>query len=150
MEEKSGIKFNQARVALSRQWIGELLDGKILPKEVTLRTMEPTTEGIVISDKTPSKTETIPVPSSEEEARQTIEKFERGAEGVRGDQDVSDTISQHMLHDKTGLRDEKWHGTEEEELNAYVFGSLRVLDHGLLKLSFLSVTSLSSYIFIPN
>ena len=53
----------------------------------------------------------------EARAREIIKKFERGAENVRGDEEVSDTVSQHMLEDKTGLFDEKWLGTPEEELS---------------------------------
>jgi len=116
MEAKSGVKFNQARVALARQWTGELTDGG--PKEVTIRVLEPTSEGITVTDKTPAKTETIPIPASEEEARGIISRFERGADGLRGDEDVSDSVTQHMLSDKTQLSDEKWLGSEEEELNA--------------------------------
>jgi phospholipase D1/2 len=118
MEAKSGVKFNQARVALARQWIGEAVEGVESIKEMTVRSLEPTTEGMVVSDKTPLKTETIPIPKTEEEARQIVERFEHGAEHLRGDESVSDTVAQHMLHDKTGLADEKWLGTEQEELDA--------------------------------
>jgi phospholipase D1/2 len=146
MEANSGVKFNQARVALTRQWIGEAPVKQEDQKEVTLKVLEPTTEGIVVSDQTPSKTETIPIPQSEEEARQIIEKFERGAEGIRGDDDVSDTVSQHMLNDKTGLADEKWLGTEDEELNAYVLIHVR----SRFTESIHSVTSPSCYTFTLN
>jgi phospholipase D1/2 len=117
MEERSGIKFNQARVALARQWIGDLGDDQG-PKEMTVTVLQPTAEAIVLSDKNPPKTEIIPIPPTAEEARKIIEQFEHGADGLRDDQDVSDTVAQHMLGDKTGLQDEKWLGTEEEELNA--------------------------------
>lgn len=61
------------------------------------------------------------IPESEDAARQLIERFEAAARGVRGDEDVADNVVQHMLNDKTGLLDEKWLGTEQEELDACVF-----------------------------
>ena len=42
-----------------------------------------------------------------------IEQFESGAQGLRGDEDVSDNVAQYMLTDRTNLLDEKWLGTEE-------------------------------------
>jgi phospholipase D1/2 len=118
MEQNSGVKFNQARVALTRQWIGDLSGPDAGPTEVTIRVLEPTTEAIVVSDKTAVKTETIPIPATEMEARDIIERFEHGADGIRGDQEVSDNVAQHMLRDQTTLADEKWLGTEQEELDA--------------------------------
>ncbi|KAG5341907.1 hypothetical protein C0989_007067 [Termitomyces sp. Mn162] len=118
MEQNSGVKFHEAQVALARQWIGQ--ESASNQKEVTLAMPEPTTEGIIQSEKTPVKTETVPIPQSFEEARDIVRRFESGAEGLRGDQEVSDTVAQHMLCDRTELPDEKWLGTEEEELNAYV------------------------------
>jgi len=118
MEENSGVKFNQARVAQTRQWIGDLSGPDAGPTEVTIKVWEPTTEAIVVSDKTPVKTETIPIPATEAEARDIIQRFERGADGIRGDQEVADSVAQHMLQDRTTLADEQWLGTEQEELDA--------------------------------
>ncbi|KAF8057468.1 hypothetical protein FPV67DRAFT_564190 [Lyophyllum atratum] len=118
MEENSGVTFHQAQVALARQWIGQ--DPESAQKEVTLTIPTATTEGLVVSDKTPPKTETVPIPESADEAAEVVRKFEAGAEGLRGDEEVSDTVAQHMLSDRTGLGEERWLGTEEEELNAYV------------------------------
>ncbi|KAG6839474.1 hypothetical protein C0991_002258 [Blastosporella zonata] len=118
MEENSGVSFHQAQIALARQWIGQ--DPSSTQTEVTLTIPEATTEGLVVSDKTPAKIETVPIPQSAEEARAIVDQFEAGARGIRGDEDVADTVAQHMLNDRTGLLDEKWLGTEEEELNAYV------------------------------
>jgi phospholipase D1/2 len=118
MEQNSNVKFNQARVALSRQWMGDMSGPDAGPTEVTIKILEPTTEAIVVSDKTPVKTETIPIPATEAEARDIIERFERGADGIRGDQEVADNVAQHMLRDQTTLANEKWLGTEQEELDA--------------------------------
>ncbi|KAF8641650.1 hypothetical protein AX16_009876 [Volvariella volvacea WC 439] len=118
IEATSGVRFHQAQVALAKQWVtGDTLTDQ---KDVTLRLPSETGESIVVSDKTPPKTETVPIPANEEEARQTIARFERGALNIRGDEDVADSVAQHMLHDRTSLLDEAWLGTEEEERNAYV------------------------------
>ncbi|KAG5640696.1 hypothetical protein DXG03_007489 [Asterophora parasitica] len=117
MEKKSGVTFHQAQVALSRQWIDHEPEST---REMTLTIPQPSTEGIVVSDKTPQKTETVPIPVSAEAARAIVERFEKGAVGLRGDEEVSETVAQHMLSDRTGLMAEKWLGTPEEELNACV------------------------------
>jgi phospholipase D1/2 len=116
MEKKSAITFNQARVALARQWMGAV-EGEIR-KEMTLKVLDSIAQGIVFPEKKTDKTETIPIPPTAVEAEKIIGKFERGAEGVREDKSVADTVTQHRLRDKTALQDEKWLGTEEEELNA--------------------------------
>jgi len=72
MEEKSGVKFDQARVALARQWIGEVLHEEEVQKEITLRVAVASTEGLVVNDKTPALTETVPIPKSAEEARRIV------------------------------------------------------------------------------
>jgi phospholipase D1/2 len=122
MEANSGVKFHEAQVALARQWIGDQSDagGEPSIKEVSIKLPQPTKEGIVETQATVTKTEKVPVPASEEEARKTIERFEHGADSVRSDEEVADTVSQHMLADKTRLLDEKWLGTEQEERDAYV------------------------------
>jgi phospholipase D1/2 len=63
----------------------------------------------------------VPIPESEDAARRVIEKFEAAAKAVRGDEDVADNVAQHMLHDRTSLLEEKWLGSEQEELDACVF-----------------------------
>ncbi|KAK2462177.1 hypothetical protein APHAL10511_005809 [Amanita phalloides] len=114
MEDQSGIKFLQAQVALARQWVvGDTVTDQ---KEVTVIIPQETQEAIVVQN--PPKTENIPMPSSETAARDVVARFERAA--PRGDSDVSDSVSSHMLRDETSLLDEKWLGTEQEELNSYV------------------------------
>lgn len=120
MEENSGVKFHEAQVALSRQWVGDQSNagGEDPIKEVFIKMPQPTGEGIVQTKATDTKTEKVPLPANAEEARQKIEAFEAGADNIRSDEEVADTVSQHMLNDKTGLLDEKWLGTEEEEKDA--------------------------------
>jgi phospholipase D1/2 len=122
MEANSGVKFSQAQVALARQWVGDFWDPD-MPSEVTIQLPEPTSEGIVLSDKTEVKTEKYPLPRLYSDAVAVIERFERGANGLVGRQHnaVADTVGQHALQDQTDLADEQWLGSEEEELNSWVF-----------------------------
>jgi phospholipase D1/2 len=122
MEENSGVKFHEAQVALARQWVGDITDNNKnsdVPTTVLISKPQETTEGITISEKTNVQTETLPLPGTETEARQIIERFERGA--TRSDLHVSDNVVQHMMSDRTPLESEQWEGTEEEELNACVY-----------------------------
>lgn len=120
-EEKSGVTFHAAQVALAREWIGPQTLEEL--KTVTVKVAEPVTDGLTAgSDKTdkPAKTEAVPVPQTVEEAREIIDRFESAAKEIRGDEGVSDTVSQHLLADSTGLLQEQWFGTDEEERAAYV------------------------------
>lgn len=117
MEQRSGVTFHQAQVALAKQWLGT--PDIWVQSTVSIKTPGPTTEGIVI-EKTKTKIEEMEYPKTEEEARQIIEKFEAGAIGERLDDLVSDSVAHHALMDKTGLQQEKWLGSEQEELNWWV------------------------------
>jgi len=63
---------------------------------------------------------TVPIPETEEEAREVVSRFEHGSDDIRGDEDVSDSVAQHALIDETRLQDELWMASRDEELNAYV------------------------------
>ena len=128
MEENSGVKFQEAMVALARQWVGQESEPAqpqtvsiVLPDEL----LSPRPGDVNVAGATGAtggalKTETYPLPQSVDEARAVIARFERGADGLRSDEDVADNVVQHMLADRTSLLDEKWLGTPEEERNAYV------------------------------
>ena len=120
MEASSGVTFEEAQVALARQWIGNQANakGKDAIKEVHVQVPKPTSEGITQTQTENTKTKKFRLPSSEEKARRIIERFEHGADKVRGDKEVADTVSQHRLADWTGLLSEKWLGTAEEEKDA--------------------------------
>jgi phospholipase D1/2 len=122
MEANSGVKFNQAQVALARQWIGDSANPDA-PTEVTIKLPEPTFAGIVLSEKTEVKTEKYQMPRSYGDAVAVIERFESGANALVGRRHaaVADTVGQHALQDDTELADEQWLGSEEEERNSYVF-----------------------------
>lgn len=120
MEENSGIKFQQAMVALARQWVGQ---DDVAPAENVTIVLPDESLGVtaqIDGQKNPLKTETYPLPHSVDDARMLIERFQHGADALRSDEDVSDNVVQHMLADRTSLLEEKWLGTEEEEKNAYV------------------------------
>jgi len=121
MEANSGVTFNEAQVALARQWIGDSADPDV-PSEVEIKLPEPTTEGVVLSNKTEVKTQKYPIPRSYHDAVTVIERFERGASALVGRRHdaVADTVGQHALQDETELADEQWLGSESEELNSYV------------------------------
>ncbi|KAF8523531.1 phospholipase D [Hysterangium stoloniferum] len=120
MEHNSGVTFHQAQVALARIWLGETYEEDYI-KTVAIKVPQPTTEGIspAATDEK-QQIEQVPLPASVGEAKRTVRRFERGAEGLRGDEDVSDSVAQHMLCDRTVLEQEKWLGTEQEERDAYV------------------------------
>jgi len=117
MEQKSGVTFHQAQIALAKQWLGT--PDVWVQSTVAIKMPDPTTEGIVI-EKTKAKIEEMEYPKTEEEARQVIEKFQAGAIGERSDDPVSDSVAHHALMDTTGLQQEKWLGSEQEELNWWV------------------------------
>jgi len=73
-----------------------------------------------VKENEKDKTIKVPIPVDSEAARQVVVNFQNGALGVRSDDPVADNVAQHRLDDKTSLLEEKWLGTEEEELNAYV------------------------------
>ena len=122
MEERSGVKFTEAQVALARLWIGNS-NPSGNPQDTVRVTKPPTGDGLVASSgnnndsKNSSKPEIeeIKPPRSVEEARDIINRFENAARQLRSDEDVSDNVSQHALLDRTSLFDEKWLGSEEEE-----------------------------------
>jgi phospholipase D1/2 len=116
MEEHSGISFHQAQVALAKQWIGTPETWS--QPNVSIKQPDPTREGIVIED-TQVKIETVEFPPTVEAAVEIVEKFEAGGVGLRDDIHVSDSIAHHALMDDTSLLQEKWLGTDQEELDRY-------------------------------
>ncbi|EGN97561.1 hypothetical protein SERLA73DRAFT_169861 [Serpula lacrymans var. lacrymans S7.3] len=120
MEQNSGVTFHEAQIALARQWIGNTYQGEDAPKEVLVKVPQETEEGLVVSEQTDIHKEKVPMPASYDAAVNVIERFESGADDIRGDEEVADTVGQHMLQDATELWDERWLGTEEEERNSYI------------------------------
>ena len=117
MEKKSGVTLHEAQVALAKQWIGEPTIWS-QPK-IGIQKPVPTKEGIVL-ENTKVEFEEIEIPKTVEEATEKIRKFEDAAKTLRSDRQVSDSIAHHAMIDDTSLLDEKWLGTEQEELDAWV------------------------------
>jgi phospholipase D1/2 len=119
MEENSGVKFHEAHVAMARQWLGDQGFGDI--KDINIEVPSMTTEGINISNKTEIKVEKVHIPESFEAATKVVEKFEKGADGLGGGlsniKQVKSSLPHQLLDDGTPLEQEKWLGSEEEELN---------------------------------
>lgn len=115
-EQNSGVTFPEAQVALSRQWVAG--DQLTTQKEIIL-SVPAGGESLVPAGKE-TNTIKVPIPTDDNAAREVVEKFENAARAIRSDADVSDSVSQHMLADKTSLFDEKWLGSEQEELDSYV------------------------------
>ncbi|KAJ3834088.1 phospholipase D [Lentinula raphanica] len=129
IEERSGVTFHEAQVALARLWLGkEGVGGKVSIKipEESKQGLEGGSlqgegeDGNGKDKEKKTREEPVLVPETEGEARDIIRRFEQAAKEIRGDENVSDNIAQHMLMDKTGLEDEAWLGTEQEELDAYI------------------------------
>ncbi|KAG1824809.1 uncharacterized protein BJ212DRAFT_1322516 [Suillus subaureus] len=119
MEANSGVTFYEAQIALARQWEGSRYTGNDAPKEVFIKVPQPAQEGMALS-QIKMKLEKVPLPASYDDAVNIVRTFEKGSDDIRGDEDVSDTVSQHRLQDRTRLSDEIWYGSEAEERDAYV------------------------------
>lgn len=121
IEEQSGIKFHQAMSALARMWVGKG-EEQNAPKEtsVVLPTGKMAEEITASGGKPELKTETYQLPQSYEEAKEIVDRWHDVAVRLRGHGDVSDNVVQHMMHDRTDLREEGWLGSPEEEKAAYV------------------------------
>jgi phospholipase D1/2 len=134
MEEKTGITFHQAQVALARRWIGKidevwvqdtgkwptveaLLNNSRIALVVAIKAPIPTKDGIV-EEGDASKTQEEKYPETEEDAEKILRRFESGA--TRADDEVSDSVGHHVMKDTTSLHDEKWLGDEEEERDCYI------------------------------
>lgn len=115
MEEFSGVTFHEAQIALARQWEGNFL-GKDAPHEVFIKVPQEEKAGITVTGETAVK-DKVPLPESIEAARQVIARFESGANNLRSDEMVADSVSHHALQGRKSLLNETWMGSEEEELN---------------------------------
>jgi phospholipase D1/2 len=122
MEQKSGIRFHEAQVALARRWVGDAApkDGQWVPTEVDIRIPEEQTGELVAKKEPEVKTEMVKIPPNEAEARRIIQTFEDAARDGELEEahKVSDNVVQHMLGDVTSLHEEAWVGTEDEELQS--------------------------------
>lgn len=129
MEEFSGVTFHAAQIALARQWVGKNFFGKDVPREVYVKVPQEAKTGVVVAEESSVKKDKVPLPESIEAARQVIARFESGAQNLRSDEMVADSVSHHALQGRRSLLNETWVGSEEEELNRCV-SSCSVRDGG--------------------
>ena len=116
MEQRSRVEFEQAEVALARQWLGP--DNAQPDYTVKIKTVATKQGDLSTMDASETKKQVkeVRVPQTVRESADIIRQFESGA--TRGDHRVSDSVSQHVQLDRTPLKQEEWLGTPEEERNA--------------------------------
>ncbi|KIY47816.1 phospholipase D/nuclease [Fistulina hepatica ATCC 64428] len=133
MEQNSGVRFYEAQVALAKQYIGADPN----QKDVKLRVPKSEASGPALDAKEDKKDVdvlTIPLPETEEEAREVVSRFEHGSDAIRDDENVSDAVGQHAMLDSTALQDELWVAPPEEELKnfvselVYIHGKVMIVD----------------------
>jgi phospholipase D1/2 len=121
MEKNSGVTFLEAQAALARIWLGESYGQPNVQEKVSIKIPQETQEGVVEASKESNKKiEEVRLPKTMDEAKAIVRRFEHGSDNIRDDENVSDSVAQHMLHDRTSLLDEMWLGTEAEERAALV------------------------------
>ncbi|OCF61802.1 phospholipase D [Kwoniella mangroviensis CBS 10435] len=118
MEERSGVTFHEAQVALAKVYVGS--DDVAGGQDETVNIEQPhdQTDGVDQINKKDTVQKAIKLPKTIDEAKQIIERFQNGRSN--DDKHVSDNVGQHALQDTTSLVDEQWDGTEEEELACFV------------------------------
>ncbi|KDQ10873.1 hypothetical protein BOTBODRAFT_35827 [Botryobasidium botryosum FD-172 SS1] len=118
MEKRSGVKFHEAQVALSREWLGpsEINHGRWHQEKVSVKIPQET--AALGGDPGKATVESFDFPPTVEKAREIIAKFEKGA--PRDDKIVSDNVGHHAQMNQTGLLSERWLGSSEEERAAFI------------------------------
>ena len=113
----------EAQVAQAREWIGDDLQ-RGSNRELKIFEVKGNVGGGLQLEgdtkKGDAKVKTLPLPQDRGEAKRIVDRFEDAAKDVLGDTLVSDNVGQHAMRAPGSLLDEKWFGTEEEELNWYV------------------------------
>lgn len=119
VERTSGVSFLQAQVAQARIWLGKGYTNTDIQKSVRIKIPQPYQEVQQEGEKEAKKeVEEVPLPPSDDEAKNIVHAFETAARNIRSDENVSDSVSQHLLTDATPLTSEQWLGTPEEEKEA--------------------------------
>jgi phospholipase D1/2 len=116
MEQNSCVQFSEAQVALARQWVAG--DALTTQREIVLNLPREQAELGTCTEKDRLTGFRVPIPVDGEAACRVVERFQNGA--VRSDDLIADNVGQHRHQDRTSLLQEKWLGTEEEELNPCV------------------------------
>ncbi|WVF68604.1 hypothetical protein IAT40_003374 [Kwoniella sp. CBS 6097] len=118
IEEKSGVTFHEAQVALAKVYVGsDDVQGDV-DEVVNIEKPHDQTTGVDQIGKKDTVEKAIKLPKTIDEAKKIIERFQNARSN--DDKHVSDNVGQHAMQDKTSLFDEQWDGTDEEELACYV------------------------------
>lgn len=117
-----GISFYQAEAALTRVHLGQDATDAELDNNATC-TFALATEGgekamkLKKSEAKSTPSLTLDVPRDYHQALQIIQRFQSGDDI---DESISDSVAHHAMLGTGSLFDERWSGTEESELAAYV------------------------------
>ncbi|EIW71690.1 hypothetical protein TREMEDRAFT_71238 [Tremella mesenterica DSM 1558] len=118
MEQRSGVTFHEAQVALSRIYVGsDDLKGDV-DEVVNIEKAHDQGTSVDQIGKKDTVEKAVPLPKTVDEAKDIIRRFERAAQ--TDDKNVYVVFCQHAMLDKTSLSDEQWDGTEDEELGCFV------------------------------
>ncbi|WWC65686.1 uncharacterized protein I303_108307 [Kwoniella dejecticola CBS 10117] len=118
MEEKSGVSFHEAQVALAKVYVGSDDVGGGQDETVNIEQPHDQTDGVDQINKKDTVQKAIKLPKTIDDAKDIIERFQNGRSN--DDKHVSDNVGQHAMQDKTSLSEEQWDGTDEDELASYV------------------------------
>ncbi|KAK0542728.1 hypothetical protein OC846_006498, partial [Tilletia horrida] len=116
MEERSGISFHKAQVALARLYAGDAYH----PNQ-KIQIKNPATDIEHVDEdgkKQPIVVEEVEMPATVEEAQEIIRKFEEAA--PREDYDVRDSIASCLFHNQPSILEQTWKGSAEDEKAALV------------------------------
>lgn len=128
VEKRSGVTIYDAQVAQAREWIGDgVVDGTT--RELKIFEVKGNVGGGLQLEgdakKNDAKVKTLTLPQDRQEAKRTVDRFEKAAKDVLGGFPVSDNVGQHAMKGAGRLSEEQWFGTEEEERDWYVDSSRR-------------------------
>lgn len=130
VEQRSGVSFYEAQVAQAREWIGDDLQANSI-RELKIFEVKGNVGGGLQMEgdakKGEGKTKTLPLPQDSRKAKGIVDHFENTAKEVLGNFRVSDNVGHHAMRAPGSLLQERWFGTEEEELNWHVHSFPRYL-----------------------
>ncbi|KAG9029137.1 hypothetical protein FRB95_005641 [Tulasnella sp. JGI-2019a] len=121
MARASGVSFFEAQVAQAALFIGD--DAQWRQQSIKVNTPSEYGSGETQNLGTTQKQGAqviaeVPFPSNLDMAAATVKRYQNAA--PRDDSRVADSVSQHMMEDRTSLMQEQWLGTPQEEKDCYV------------------------------
>lgn len=125
----------EAQVAQAREWVGDDWQKNTIRELKIFEAKGNVGGGLQLegdAKKSDVKAKTLPLPQDRREAKSIVDRFENAAKEVLGNFPVSDNVGQHAMRAPGSLLQERWFGTEEEELNWYIHPSLPHLRTGLI------------------